>query len=46
MEACFIQKTLGECNDDRALAASIFGISKSTLWRKIKRYSLEGEGGV
>ncbi|MCW9012271.1 MAG: sigma-54 dependent transcriptional regulator [Gammaproteobacteria bacterium] len=42
VEAYFIQKTLRECKGDRALAASILGIDKSTLWRKIKRYSLEG----
>jgi DNA-binding NtrC family response regulator len=41
VEAYFIHKTLRECKGDRALAASILGIDKSTLWRKIKRYSLE-----
>lgn len=42
VEAYFIRKTLRECKGDRALAASILGIDKSTLWRKIKRYNLEG----
>ena len=41
IEAYFIRKTLRECQGDRALAASILGIDKSTLWRKIKRYGLE-----
>ncbi|MFC1589634.1 sigma-54-dependent transcriptional regulator [Pseudomonadota bacterium] len=43
VEAYFIRKTLRECKGDRALAASILGIDKSTLWRKIKRYSLEDQ---
>jgi len=43
IEAYFIRKTLSECNGDRAMAASILGINKSTLWRKIKRYNLEAE---
>ncbi|MCK5664463.1 MAG: sigma-54-dependent Fis family transcriptional regulator, partial [Thiotrichaceae bacterium] len=33
IEAYFIRKTLRECQGDRALAASILGINKSTLWR-------------
>jgi DNA-binding NtrC family response regulator len=44
IEAYFIRKTLRECRGDRALAASILGIDKSTLWRKIKRYNLEDSG--
>ncbi len=46
IEAYFIRKTLSECKGDRAMAASILGINKSTLWRKIKRYSLEGESSL
>ena len=46
IEAYFIRKTLSECNGDRAMAASILGINKSTLWRKIKRYSLEAEDNI
>lgn len=42
IEAYFIQKTLRETNGDRGLTAEILGIDKSTLWRKIKRYQLEG----
>lgn len=41
IEAFFIRKTLHETQGDRALAAGILGIDKSTLWRKIKRYELE-----
>ena len=41
MEAYFIRKTLRETHGDRALAAEILGIDKSTLWRKVKRYEIE-----
>lgn len=42
IEAYFIQKTLRETEGNRALSAEILGIDKSTLWRKIKRYGLDG----
>ncbi len=42
VEAYFIRKTLRETHGDRALAAEILGIDKSTLWRKVKRYEIEG----
>jgi DNA-binding NtrC family response regulator len=41
IEAYFIRKTLRETHGDRALAADILGIDKSTLWRKVKRYGIE-----
>jgi DNA-binding NtrC family response regulator len=41
MEAYFIAKTLRETKGNRAAAAEVLGIDKSTLWRKIKRYQLE-----
>lgn len=41
VEAYFIRKTLRDTNGDRALAAEILGIDKSTLWRKVKRYEIE-----
>jgi DNA-binding NtrC family response regulator len=41
IEAYFIAKTLRETKGNRAAAAEILGIDKSTLWRKIKRYCLE-----
>lgn len=41
IEAYFIAKTLQETGGNRAEAADILGIDKSTLWRKIKRYGLE-----
>lgn len=41
VEAYFIRKTLRETRGDRSLAAEILGIDKSTLWRKVKRYSIE-----
>ena len=40
IEAYFIAKTLRETQGNRATAAEILGIDKSTLWRKIKRYGL------
>lgn len=45
IEMFFISKTLRETKGNRALAAEILGIDKSTLWRKIKRYNLEEEMG-
>jgi DNA-binding NtrC family response regulator len=42
VEAYFIRKTLRETHGDRALAAEILGIDKSTLWRKVKRYGIDG----
>lgn len=42
VEVYFIRKALRETGGDRALSAEILGIDKSTLWRKIKRYDLEG----
>jgi len=41
VEAYFIRKTLREQGGDRALAAEILGIDKSTLWRKMKRYNIQ-----
>jgi len=41
IEAYFIAKTLRETLGNRATAAEILGIDKSTLWRKIKRYGLD-----
>ena len=41
VEAYFIRKTLRETRGDRALAAEILGIDKSTLWRKVKRYGID-----
>ena len=41
IEAYFIAKTLRETKGNRATAAEILGIDKSTLWRKVKRYELE-----
>ena len=41
VEAYFIRKTLRETHGDRALAAEILGIDKSTLWRKVKRYGID-----
>ncbi len=38
LEKRYIQKVLVESNDNRAHAAAILGIDKSTLWRKLQAY--------
>lgn len=39
-EKKLIQTTLQKCNGNRIKAASMLGINKTTLWRKMKKYSL------
>ena len=41
MEKTHILNVLKETGGDRAKAAEILGIDKTTLWRKIKRYGIE-----
>ncbi|MBI1810699.1 MAG: hypothetical protein HYR78_01975, partial [Nitrospirae bacterium] len=41
MEKTHILNVLKETDGDRAKAAEILGIDKTTLWRKIKRYGIE-----
>lgn len=36
-----IIKALKKCNNDKNLAAEILGMSRSTLWRKIKKYNIK-----
>lgn len=39
-EMKLIQTTLQKCNGNRIKTASLLGISKTTLWRKMKKYAL------
>ena len=41
MEKTHILNVLKETGGDRARAAEILGIDKTTLWRKTKRYSID-----
>ncbi len=40
-EELAIRRVLKETNNNRNLAAETLGISRSTLWRKIKKYNIE-----
>ncbi len=37
-----ILKILEKCNGKKTLAAELLGINKTTLWRKMKKYGLDG----
>ncbi|RLB78823.1 MAG: sigma-54-dependent Fis family transcriptional regulator, partial [Deltaproteobacteria bacterium] len=40
-EATRIQEALEKCGGNRIAAAKELGISRTTLWRKIKKYGLD-----
>mgnify|MGYP001581561982 CR=1 FL=1 len=42
-EKAYIQWVLKDVNGNKTLAAQILGIDRVSLWRKLKRYGLEGE---
>jgi DNA-binding NtrC family response regulator len=42
-ERAYIEWVLGEVDGNRSRAASILGIDRVSLWRKLKRYGLEKE---
>jgi transcriptional regulator of acetoin/glycerol metabolism len=42
LERNHIQTTLESLKGNQTKAAKLLGISRSTLWRKIKEYGLEG----
>jgi DNA-binding NtrC family response regulator len=42
-ERDYIRWVLAEANGNQTLAAQILGIDRVSLWRKLKRYELEGE---
>ena len=39
-----IRRVFEQCNGDKALAGKTLGISRATLYRKLKRYNIEGAG--
>jgi DNA-binding NtrC family response regulator len=41
-EKAYIQWVLGEVDGNRSRAAAILGIDRVSLWRKLKRYGIEG----
>ncbi len=41
-EELALRTALQECGNDRALAAKQLGVSRSTLWRRMKKYGVEG----
>ncbi|HRZ84371.1 MAG TPA: helix-turn-helix domain-containing protein, partial [Candidatus Hydrogenedentes bacterium] len=45
MEARHIRETLVECRGNQTAAAKRLGISRSTLWRKMREYELAPGGG-
>jgi DNA-binding NtrC family response regulator len=42
-EQAYIQWVLNEAGGNKTLAAQILGIDRVSLWRKLKKYGLEGE---
>ena len=42
-EINYIKRVLREADGNKTMAASILGIDRSSLWRKMKRYGLEEE---
>jgi transcriptional regulator with PAS, ATPase and Fis domain len=40
-EIQYIQQVMREADGNKSLAASILGIDRSSLWRKMKKYRLE-----
>jgi transcriptional regulator of acetoin/glycerol metabolism len=44
MERATIQRVFEEVKGDKALAGKKLGISRATLYRKLKRYGIQGQG--
>jgi DNA-binding NtrC family response regulator len=45
MERMTILRVFEQANGDKALAGKMLGISRATLYRKLKRYNIVGKGG-
>ncbi|MGB2628615.1 MAG: sigma-54 dependent transcriptional regulator [Candidatus Acidiferrum sp.] len=46
MEKMTILRVFEQANGDKALAGKMLGISRATLYRKLKRYNIPARGGV
>src|SRR5438309_3134017 len=46
MERMTIQKVFEQANGDKALAGRMLGISRATLYRKLKRYNISGRASA
>jgi transcriptional regulator of acetoin/glycerol metabolism len=44
IERATIQRVFEQVNGDKALAGRMLGISRATLYRKLKRYNIIGSG--
>jgi DNA-binding NtrC family response regulator len=44
IERATIQRVFEQVNGDKALAGRMLGISRATLYRKLKRYNITGSG--
>jgi transcriptional regulator of acetoin/glycerol metabolism len=45
MERMTILKVFEQANGDKALAGKMLGISRATLYRKLKRYNISSRSG-
>jgi transcriptional regulator of acetoin/glycerol metabolism len=45
IERATIQRVFEQVNGDKALAGRMLGISRATLYRKLKRYNITGTSG-
>jgi transcriptional regulator of acetoin/glycerol metabolism len=45
IERATIQRVFEQVKGDKALAGRMLGISRATLYRKLKRYNISGAGG-
>jgi transcriptional regulator of acetoin/glycerol metabolism len=46
MERMTILRVFEQANGDKALAGKMLGISRATLYRKLKRYNIPVKGGA
>ena len=46
IERATIQRVFEQVNGDKALAGRMLGISRATLYRKLKRYNIGGAAGT
>jgi transcriptional regulator of acetoin/glycerol metabolism len=46
MERMTILRVFEQANGDKALAGKMLGISRATLYRKLKRYNIPSRGGT